>query len=58
MITKKRFQVWLAKNRPDLGAHEEKDLGKKGFYRLDLGPAFSFRSFDSWKAALEELSAD
>jgi len=55
-ITESWLQQWIDTNRPDLGLFEVN--GIKGFYRLDAGPAHSFRGVGkTWKQVAAELEA-
>ena len=55
-MKKQQLQNWISENRPDLGLHEVKEFGKKGYYRLDAGPAASFKGFDSWQDVHDHLA--
>lgn len=56
-MTKQQFQAFLDHSYPgQFVAHGYRpDFGPKGYYRKDLGPAFSFRGFPSWLAAARFL---
>lgn len=55
-ITQTWLQSWIDSNRPDLGIMEVN--GVKGYYKLDAGPAFSFRGIgQSWRQVAAELEA-
>ncbi len=56
VITRTWLAAWIDTNRPDLGLHETSDT--KGFYKLDAGPAHSFRGCGkTWKQVAAELEA-
>lgn len=55
-ITQSWLQSWIDTNRPDLGLYETN--GVKGFYKLDAGPAHSFRGVGkTWRQVAAELEA-
>jgi hypothetical protein len=56
-VTRKTVEDYLAKNAPNLGAYENKTNKIKGVYRLNLGPAHSFRGIGkTWREVLAELA--
>jgi len=55
-ITQSWLQQWVAANRGDVGLLETN--GIKGFYRLDAGPAHSFRGIGTtWRQVAAHLEA-
>lgn len=55
-ITRAKLAAWVEKNKPHLGIDDAN--GTKGFYRLNEGPAWSFRGQGkSWRDVAAALGA-
>ena len=53
-ITKAALEAWIAENKPHLALYDNDN--RKGFYRIDQGPARTFQGVGkTWKAVAQHL---